>query len=121
MEMKLERCKSNRLLLYRQWKERGIMEGEYRKKREEIKKQEKEYLEKKKVLESNRKQTDGEEEDRGDNYWKKYKGESGLTKEMVKQLIKQIDVYGADRVEICWKFKGTEEGLKRDEKTILFR
>ena len=38
---------------------------------------------------------------------------------MVEQLIKQIDVYGADRVEICWKFKGTEEGLKGDEKTIL--
>lgn len=109
MEMKLERCKTNRLLLYRQWKEGEIAEGEYREKKEEIEKREKEYLEKKKVLESNMKQIDGEEaEDSGDNYWQNDKGESGLTKEMVEQLITQIDVYGADRVEICWKFKGWE-------------
>lgn len=106
MEMKLERCKTNRLLLYRQWKEGEIAEGEYREKKEEIKKREKEYLEKKKALESNMKQIDGEKaEDSGDNYWQNDKGESGLTKEMVEQLIMQIDVYGADRMEICWKFK----------------
>lgn len=101
IEMRLERCKTNRLLLYQQWKEREITEGEYREKKEEIEKQEKKYLKKKKVLKSNMKQIDGEEaEDSGDNYWQNDKRESGLTKEMVEQLIMQIDGYGADRVEI---------------------
>lgn len=105
LEMKAEHCKNNRLMMYRQWKEQRITKEEYISKRDTFSKQEAEYQTRIQSLNERMEQlTCGYTGDVLESGFQKYDEAETLTKELVDALIKRIDVYDEDRVEITWKF-----------------
>lgn len=105
LEMKVEHCKSNRLTLYRQWKEQQITKEEYLSKRDTLTKQESECQVRLQSLKGRIELLSvGQAKGISDNSLQKYSVVEILTKELADNLIERIDVYDNNRVEITWKF-----------------
>ncbi len=106
LEMRAEHYKSSRFILYRQWKEGRITKEDYLEKRDEYTGQESDCRAKLRILEErkavlliNGKKSDTDDCPEGCYHF------MALTKELADELIERIDVYGADRVEVGWKFR----------------
>lgn len=110
IEMKLEHSRSNRLLIYRQWKEGKLEKAEYVSLHDEFIRQEAELqsqheeivnlVERLSVVEP-------------ENTWESElcynNGIKELSRELIDKLIEKIEVYGEDRIEVVWKFKNEYE------------
>lgn len=106
LEMKMEHCKSSRLLLYRGWKEGKITKEEYILKREEFSRQETDC--RKNIQEVQiqlERLTEGMNKGMPDSELQSCYGVTELTKELADKLIERIEVYDNDRIEIQWKFQ----------------
>lgn len=111
LEMKLEHCKSCRMILYRQWKETQITKEEYFLKRDE-------HTQKQIELENELKNLDKEisymalDQSNSDlNGIMQNETVHTLTKDLADKLIDRIEVYAADRIEITWKFQNEYDKL----------
>ena len=105
LEIQAEHCKASRLDLYYQWKEGGIAKEEYTLRKDELTKREAESKRELELLDQQMAESvlvqNSLEEKMGRAAML---DAEGLTKDLVIELIERIDVYGADRVEIKWKF-----------------
>ena len=105
LEMQADYCKSNRLDLYRQWKEGRLTKEEYAAKKEELTKREAESKRELELLNQQLSETAIARNLLEDRMGRAAMIEAeGLTKRLVDELIERIDVYGDNRVEIRWKF-----------------
>lgn len=105
LEMQADYCKSNRLDLYRQWKEGRLTKEEYAVKKDELTKREAESRRELELLNQQLSETAIARNLLEDKMGVAAMIEAeGLTKGLVDKLIERIDVYGDNRVEIRWKF-----------------
>lgn len=106
IEMKAGYCKTSRLNLYHKWKEGSLKKEEYLVQKEELAELEAECWKKLNILDKKLNDTPLGKCDR-------IPGLSGeefpenliLTKALADTLIERIDVYGANRIEVTWKFR----------------
>lgn len=105
LEMKAGHCKTNRLNLYRQWKEGEIKKEAFLLQKEALLKQEAECNQKLDLLNQrlcNFSFAPSDTTPKADRA--NFPGYQILTKELADLLIERIDVYETDRIEITWKF-----------------
>lgn len=110
IEIKMEHCRSNRLELYHQWKEREITREEYIIRKNESSAKEVEY--EKELAQLNQRLSDTvsiQEYLEPKNKPAAFTGVQSLTKELADELIEQIEVYSNDMIKIKWKMKDIME------------
>lgn len=104
LSMKQERCRSDKLRCYKQYKEGGTLDA-YREKQKSLDEEIEECAVKLKRIDNQiaeLSQNKGEEPQR--ELLSRITGVTQLTGELVDELIERIDVYGEDRIELSWKF-----------------
>ena len=106
LEIQVDYCKTSRLDLYHQWKDGKLEKSEYLQRKDELTRKETEYreelnTEKEKLETLNRAKQIRDSSSVPALITEKIE----LTKELADELIERVEVYGADRVEIIWKFK----------------
>ena len=106
LEIQVDYCKTSRLDLYHQWKDGKLEKSEYLQRKDELTRKETEYreelnTEKEKLETLNRAKQMRDSSSVPALITEKIE----LTKELADELIERVEVYGADRVEIIWKFK----------------
>ena len=105
-EMKAGYCKTSRFHLYHQWKDGNIKKEEYLAQKEELSEQEAACGQKLDIL--NKKLSDaslGQPHTILGLNSESFLENLILAKELADALIERIDVYGADRIEVTWKFR----------------
>ena len=106
LEIQADYCKTSRLDLYHQWKDRKLEKSGYLQRKDELTRKETEYreelnTEKEKLEILNRAMQIRDSSSVPALITEKIE----LTKELADELIERVEVYGTDRVEIIWKFK----------------